>query len=227
MKPVLTLLLALVPAAAVAQETVTVFQLSGERQCIGGAGVPAEEAADLLRGQGVTVASAERRSLPVAFPDHCGAPTPTANVIRVSAADWAAFTTKNRDAGGYGIWVFDDSIQDIYMYDGTLQCGAGEEIPLEKMADALEARGVRVLAKRKGDDGLAHIAVCGASTGAINVFTIEREDLDAARGLGFKLLISRETAERVKRPVERRAVSEPAAAQPEAREEGAPVPLLW
>jgi hypothetical protein len=226
MKTLLTLLLALAAAAAAAKETITIYQLSGQRQCIDGEGVPVEQAADLLRGQGVTVSSAERRPLPLDFAAHCGAPTPTANVIRVSAADWAAFTTKNRDAGGYGIWVFDDPAQEVYMYDGTLQCGAGEEIPLEKMADALEAQGIRVLGKRKGKDGLKHIAVCGASTGAINVFTIKREDLEAARELGFKLLVSRAMTERVKRPVERAAESQ-APADPGGGRDPKPVPLLW
>jgi hypothetical protein len=208
-----------------ASETVTVYQLTGQRQCVSGEGVPLETAADLLRGQGVKVTAAEQRPLPLEVAKHCGAPVPVANVITVSVPDWAAFTVKNRDAGGYGVWVFDAPAVEVYMYDGTLQCGMGEEIPLEQMADVLRAKGIRILESRKATDGLVHIAVCGASTGAINVFTIPREDLEIARELGFKLLISQEMTRRIQRPVG--PVGETNSGQVRSAEPSQPIPLLW
>jgi hypothetical protein len=70
-----------------------------------------------------------------------------------------------------------------------------------------------------------HIAVCGASTGAINIFAIEPEDLVAARELGFSQLISREVTEKVQRLPRRRPENQ------EAAEHGnpgqGPIPLLW
>lgn len=69
----------------------------------------------------------------------------------------------------------------------------GREIPLAAMAKDLEVAGIEVMERRKGTDGLARIAVCGASTGAINVYTIPREALPAAQALGFRLLATRET----------------------------------
>ena len=225
MKTIPILLLALCATASAANETVTVYQLSGKRQCVHGEGMAPEAAADLLRGQGVTVSGVERRSLPIEIAEHCGAPLPEANVITVSSADWAAFTVKNPDAGGYGVWVFDEDTLEVYMYDGTLQCGMGEEIPPEQMADALRAAGIKVLDSRKDSDGLAHIAVCGASTGAINVFRIEREGLEAARDLGFRLRVSPEMGERIKRPMGPPRVA--ADAEGTREEAPPPVPLLW
>jgi hypothetical protein len=227
MNAFLALLLMLSATIATANETVTVYQLNGARQCAEGREVPVERAADLLRAQGVKVLSAERRLLPTEIAPHCGAPTGEANVIRVAAADWSAFTAQNPDAGGYGRWVFESETLEVYKYDGTLQCGMGEEIPLEAMAEELAKAGVEVLASRKGTDGLAHIAVCGASTGALNVFTIRRERLEAARALGYRMLVSREMTREIKPKAKRTAGIQarplPKALAPPAE----PIPLLW
>jgi hypothetical protein len=227
MKPLLPLVLLLALPLAAANDTVTVFQLSGALQCIERPGVPLERAADLLRAQGVKVIAAERRQLPVEVGERCGAPTGEANVIRVAAADWAAFTAQNPDAGGYGIWVFEGETIEVYKHDGTLQCGMGEEIPLAKMAEELAGAGIEVLGSRKGSDGLAHITVCGASTGAINVCTIRRSDLDTARALGFRLLVSREMTQRIK-PRAKRTVGIQARPLPKPLTRvGDPIPVLW
>lgn len=224
MKALFYCVVALSATAALATDTVMVYQLSGERQCIESAGVPVDQAADLLRAQGVRVIAAERRELPLKIPARCGAPTAIANVFTIPAADWAAFTAKIPDAGGYGLWIFEEPQVDVFRYDGLLQCGLGEEISLQKMSDRLAARGIEVLDRRKGDDGLQHVAVCGASAGSINIFTIARRDLDAARELGFELLVSRETAARVKRPLKPLSETEAAAEAPSPR---LPIPQLW
>lgn len=224
----LALLLALCAAAAGASDTVTVYQLAGNLQCSDSNGVPAERAADLLRAQGVKVISAVRRDLPAPVASYCGAPTGEANVITVAAADWTVFTAQNPDAGGYGLWVFDQDTVEVYKYDGTLQCGMGQEIALGEMAKQLTAAGIEVLDSRKGNDGLAHIAVCGASTGSINVYTIRREQLPAAREAGFRMLVSREMTRRIKPGAERgmAGVQASAAAQAGAAD-ARPTPVLW
>jgi len=231
MKTTLTLLLLLVAAAASANETVTVYQLTGEIQCIDDTGIPPEEAADLLRGQGVKVISAERRQIPQGIEEICGAPAREANVMKVTAADWSAFLAKNPDAGGYGHWVFDESTVQIYKYDGTLQCGMGGEIPLEEMAKELETAGIDVVTSRKGTDGLAHISVCGASTGAINVYVIDREALPAAQKLGYRLLVTREMTDQIKpRGTKKRQVGMAARSLPLAPSKPpstGPIPVLW
>lgn len=227
MNMILTLMLLLFAAVAGANEAVTVYQLTGAVQCLDSRDVPPDEAADLLRGQGVKVVAAERRQLPLVPSDHCGAPTGEANVLTIAAADWTSFTNQNPDAGGYGLWVFDDSTVQVYMYDGTLQCGLGHEIPLEEMSKMLIGAGIQVLDSRKGTDGLAHIAVCGASTGSINVYTIARESLSAAQELGFRMLVSRETTQSIKPRVKRKTGIQsrilPASLTPPQET----IPLLW
>lgn len=231
MKTTLPLLFLLAAATASAGETVTVYQLTGEIQCIDGTGIPPEEAADLLRGQGVKVISAERRQLPQGIEESCGAPTGEANVMNVTAADWSSFLARNPDAGGYGQWVFDESTVQIFKYDGTLQCGMGGEIPLEEMAKELETAGIDIVNSRKGKDGLAHISVCGASTGTINVYAIDRAALPAAQKLGYRLLVTREMTEQIKpQGTKKRQVGMAARSLPLAPSKppaSGPVPVLW
>lgn len=200
MKLALTLpLLAALPLSlTAAEEAITVYQFAGTVQCSADPGVAPEQAADLLRGQGVKVVSAQRRKLPLPVSVRCGAPTGEVNLMEVPAADWALFTAQNADSGGYGVWVFEQPTVEVYKYDGTLQCGLGKESRLEAMGEELTATGIAVLASRKGKDGLDHIAVCGASTGAINVYTIAQTALPIAERIGFDLLVTRQLAEGIK-----------------------------
>jgi len=241
MKCLATLAFFLSTTAALADETVSVYQLTGAIQCVEGTGILPERAADLLRGQGVTVISAERRKLPQEVGKSCGAPVDEANVMKVTAADWTNFVAKNPDAGGYGLWVFDEGTVQVYKYDGTLQCGMGHEITLDEMAKELQGVGIEVASSRKGTDGLLHISVCGASSGTINVFVIDRGSLPAAQRIGYRLLVTHEMTEQVEfraAPAEQASVAiRPAAAasdntgaEPlEAAKQPAPapVPLLW
>jgi len=231
MKRILTLFLSLCTATAVADETVTVYQLTGALQCMDGTGIPPEDAADLLRGQGITVISVERRKIPQEPADSCGAPTGEANLIKVSAADWSAFLAKNPDAGGYGIWVFDNSTVQVFKYDGNVQCGMGREIPLDEMSKELEQAGIEVIASRKGSDGLIHIGVCGSSTGTINIYVIDRVAFPAAQRLGYRLLVTPEMTEQIKPKVDvepklGEAVRSLLSGSDDAPGSN-PVPLLW
>jgi len=231
MNKISILLLMLWAAVAVAEKPVLVYQLTGAIQCTEGTGIPPEQAANLLRGQGVKVVSATRRKLPQHEANRCGTPMGEANVMEVSAADWSAFLAKNPDAGGYGLWVFDAGTVRIYMHDGTLQCGMGRETSLEDMAQQLADAGIRVTERYKGADGLDHIGVCGASTGAINIFVVDRDALPTARRLGYRPLVTREMTRRIRfrdtkpQPPDTPTSSRPAAAArpPESN----PIPLLW
>ena len=227
MKPIVALLLLLCLHAAAADETVVVYQLNGAMHCGEDTAIPIEQAADLLRAQGVKVLAAERRSLPMDVPALCGAPTGEANVMTVSAADWALFTTRNADAGGYGRWVFDEGRVQVYMYDGTLQCGLGQAIGVEEMAEKLTGAGIEVLQSGKDTDGLLHIAVCGASTGAINVYTINRDDLAAARRLGFHVLVTREMTQQIKPQKKHKSGLQARSVAATADRPLEPIPLPW
>ncbi len=194
----LPLLAVLAPAVAVANDLITLYQFNGTVQCTPDPGVDPDKAADLLRGQGVKVISSQRKKLPVPVPVRCGAPTGEVNVLEVPAADWSLFSAQHADGGGYGVWVFDAPTIEVYRYDGALQCGLGKEQALEAMATELTAAEIEVLGSRKAKDGQDHIAVCGASTGAINVYTIPQTDLPMAEQIGFHPLVTRALAEGVK-----------------------------
>jgi hypothetical protein len=231
MRNILALLLWFCAATAVADGTISVYQLTGAIQCVESTGIPPEKAADLLRGQGVTVISAERRKIPQDPANSCGAPSGEANVMKIAAADWSNFLAKNPDAGGYGLWVFDESTVQVFKYDGTLQCGMGGEISLEEMSKELEAKGIEVEASRKGTDGLVHISVCGSSTGAINVYVIDRGALPAAQRLGYRLLVTQEMTEQIKPKVSAQRnigiAARPLPLAPGKAPSKGPVPLLW
>lgn len=72
----------------------------------------------------------------------------------------------------------------VYKADGSVQCGR-EGVAPEVMAQALSAGGIDVICAQKGSDGLLYPAVCGAGTGAINLFVIHASKLPAAQALGF------------------------------------------
>lgn len=194
----LPLLALLAGGPTFAGEVVTVYQFAGTVQCSPDPGVSPEKAADLLRGQGVKVNSAQRRKLPMPVIVRCGAPTGEVNLIEVPAADWSLFVAGHADGGGYGIWVFEQPTAEVYKYDGTLQCGLGKEHTLAAMGEELTAAGIEVLESRKAKDGLDHIAVCGASTGAINVYTIAQAAVAQAEHIGFDPLVTQALADAIK-----------------------------
>lgn len=78
---------------------------------------------------------------------------------------------------------------EIYKPDGTKQCDMGKEIGLESMEEELKNVGVEVLGRRKDQDNLFRITVCGTPTGKINVYRIYASDFKKAEGLSFKLLV--------------------------------------
>jgi hypothetical protein len=77
---------------------------------------------------------------------------------------------------------------EVYRPDGSLQCEPGGAIPLEQMRNTLTDADIVVHSERKADDGLMRPAVCGAGTGAINVYSIDADRLDAAIAQGFRPL---------------------------------------
>ena len=72
----------------------------------------------------------------------------------------------------------------VYKYDGSLQCGMGKEVPVEKMEQ--ELKGIKVLSKTKKPDNLMRVQVCGSNTGQANVYEIPLDKLPEAEKKGFK-----------------------------------------
>ncbi len=72
----------------------------------------------------------------------------------------------------------------VFKYDGSLQCGQGQAIPIAEMAKQLD--GIKIYSQVNRGDGLMHIQVCGSTTGQANVYEIAETDLDKAIKKGFK-----------------------------------------
>ena len=73
----------------------------------------------------------------------------------------------------------------VYKYDGSLQCNIARAKSLKVMAKQLA--GIPILAQEKRHDGLMHITVCGSPTGKANVYKINKEDLEKAQAVDFKV----------------------------------------
>jgi len=76
----------------------------------------------------------------------------------------------------------------IYKPDGTKHCDSYHGIAVDVMEKELSARGINVLAKRKGYDSREGIAFCGSPTGQINIYEILTSESSAALNLGFREL---------------------------------------
>lgn len=173
-------------AAANAEPTVRVYKTDGSVQCEDRAPVSLEEMQIELEGLGGTVISAEKRVLPGAIIQLCGAATGKVNSYVIPLTGWKIITISIRGPSGFALWEFDEPTMEVFKYDGTLQCGGGSERSLADMRKELDDASVTVLSQRKDSDGMIRIQTCGASTGKINVFVISSEDLESARTLGFK-----------------------------------------
>lgn len=72
----------------------------------------------------------------------------------------------------------------VFKYDGTKQCGEGQEISLDAMSRQL--RDIKIISMSKKHDGMMRIQVCGAPTGHANVYEISDKDLAKAKSYGFQ-----------------------------------------
>lgn len=72
----------------------------------------------------------------------------------------------------------------VFKYDDSVQCESSGVAPEIMMLELINA-GIDVICSQKGHDGLARVAVCGADTGNINVYTIHTANLPDAQSLDF------------------------------------------
>jgi hypothetical protein len=87
----------------------------------------------------------------------------------------------------------------VFKSRGSVQCTGGGTPPAAMSLELTNA-GIVVLSSACGIDGLAHVAVCGASDGAINIFEIPEGQTSNALSLSFSLLSSLPTASEVPCP---------------------------
>lgn len=173
-----------------ADKLVRVYRPDGSLQCGLGRARTLREDQEVLAGLGGHAISAEKRTIPVFIPQICGAPTGRANTYVIKSAEWEIILKSFVGPAGFAEWPYDTATSKIYKYDGTLQCGLGQQIPLAEMAQELLDAGIPVISSQQSSDGLLHTALCGALTGQINVYEIATADLLKALQLGFAPLAS-------------------------------------
>tara|TARA_B100001248_G_scaffold262269_1_gene257107 strand:- start:2930 stop:3337 length:408 start_codon:yes stop_codon:yes gene_type:complete len=81
----------------------------------------------------------------------------------------------------------DLQIVQIYAPDGSKQCEADTQIPVENFKQKLEKADVKVIKVSHKSDGMIRIQTCGTPTGMIYVFDIQKIDLQKALELGFQV----------------------------------------
>src|SRR3979411_2219779 len=64
--------------------------------------------------------------------------------------------------------VFSADTVKVFRYDGSLQCGMGQAVPLDEMAKELTAVNIKVLSSETSVVSGLIIALCGAPTGMAN-----------------------------------------------------------
>lgn len=73
---------------------------------------------------------------------------------------------------------------EIYKSDGSRQC---EHTAIDPNTMAKELDGIVVYDTRKDQLDRIYPSVCGGATGSVNVFTIDKADLEKAKALGFEV----------------------------------------
>lgn len=76
---------------------------------------------------------------------------------------------------------------NIFKNDGATQCQS-TAITLNTMASELVNTGIDVVCSQKAFDGKRHTLSCGAATGAINVFKINKANIEDIASLGYRLV---------------------------------------
>lgn len=164
-------------------QTTQVFRYDGTLQCNMGKEVPLEVMEKQLTEQGIAVSGRKKGVHPAVIPTVCGAPTGRCNVYEIQKDQ-----IEKALAMQFQWWPFDVRSIEVFKYNGELQCGMGEKIPLDVMAKELENAGVQVISSREMNDGLQHTTVCGAVTGDMNVYQIPSTGWPTAKELGYAWL---------------------------------------
>lgn len=163
-----------------------IFKYAESTQC-NDDGIPLKKMAEELKAAGIRYTCAQRNFDGMAYPAVCGGATGEINVFRIYSSDLPLARRL-----GYAPVSTLPQYQDrpcnettkVFKYDGSRQC-ENNGIPLDVMAQELIGGGVDVICSQKGSNGMAYPAVCGAGTGAINVYLIHQENLSDAEALGF------------------------------------------
>lgn len=172
------------------EHQVRVFKYDGSAQC-GQTGTPLEIMQLELTDAGIHVYSASCGVDGYNYAAACGVGTGRINtyVIDKAALSQAQSLDYNSvdDIPEYQLSTCQNHVY-VYQNAGILSCDAGSGISLEDMALQLTNNGVSVLSSSCGNDGLPYTAVCGGTTGWINIYEVSSNDVNQALLLGFNSL---------------------------------------
>jgi hypothetical protein len=96
---------------------------------------------------------------------------------RPSAAPASALPATSAAAQEQRIWVGKS--------DSAQSCNVNSGISLDKMGADLNRAGIKYVEHKKMPDDKMHIQMCGADKGTMNIYSISKDDLPKALGLGF------------------------------------------
>lgn len=82
--------------------------------------------------------------------------------------------------------VASTSTVKVYKLQSSISCDPGSGTSLTSMLGEFNRNAITVKSSHCGSDGLVRAAVCGVSTGKLNVYEIDSSDLNRAKGLGFR-----------------------------------------
>lgn len=69
---------------------------------------------------------------------------------------------------------------------GTTQCSEHDSaLELKKLKTTLEGSHIQIYEAKIGNDGMSHIAMCGAADGKMAIFKIDQKSLPKAEKLGY------------------------------------------
>lgn len=86
--------------------------------------------------------------------------------------------------------ITSSTFSKVYKVDGSKQCSKAVGVRLDKMSSELSRASIDVVCSQKATDGNAHLNMCGADTGIINVYTIPKVSMIDAERLGFRNVFS-------------------------------------
>jgi hypothetical protein len=107
-------------------------------------------------------------------------------VILISCQDNKS-STPNKEPEQKPSATVESNFTKVYKSDGAKQCQS-TAIPLKTMWQDLLTAGIDVVCSQKDQDDVIHEKSCGANTGSINVYKINKSNLTDALSLGYKAI---------------------------------------
>lgn len=77
---------------------------------------------------------------------------------------------------------------EVFKPKNSIQCEKNSGVSELSLKKELEDKGIEITSYSLSHDGMLYPTVCGAPTGEIHVFTINKKSLNSAKELGYQKL---------------------------------------